>query len=78
MQAGDNERGRANERTGQGWLRLRLQANTCVSERQRADDNDGGDDDDDLLHARAVILEVVRGTTAEAQAATQTLIDLPL
>ena len=41
------------------------------------DDDDDGDDDD-LLRARAVILVVVRGTTAEAEAATQTLIDLLL
>ena len=34
--------------------------------------------DDELLRARAVILVVVRGTTAEAEAATQTLINLLL
>ena len=62
-------------------LRLRLQTNTCVRERRQPDDDDGGDDDDDdddLLRAWAVILEVVCGTTAEAETATQTLFDLLL
>jgi hypothetical protein len=54
---------------------------TLLWGRRARDDGNGDDDndgDDDLLRARAVIFVVVRGTTAEAEAATQPLIDLLL